>query len=241
MFTTIFYQPIFNLLIFLYNMIPDIGVAIILLTIVIKGALWTLNKRALESQKNLSQLQPKIEALKAEYKDDKQALAQKTMELYKEEKINPASSCLPLLIQLPFLWAVFKVFRDGLGSVNFDLVYSFISRPESINPIAFFGTMNLAERSILLAVTAGVAQVFASRMLMHNRQPSVPGAKDEKFAAMMNKQMMYMMPVLTVVIGITLPGGLSLYWLVTTLVTILQQYLILRKKEDPKPEVIAAS
>ena len=231
MFTTIFYQPILNALVFLYNTIPDIGAAIILLTVIIKLALWTLNNKALESQKNLSRLQPKIEALKTQYKDDRKMLAQKTMELYKAENINPASSCVPLLIQLPFLWAVFMVFKDGLAHGRLDLVYPFIHKPESINPIAFFGLMDLSLPSIPLAVAAGVAQFFATKMLMHARPPKTEGAKDESMAAMINKQMMYTMPIITVFIGLRLPGGLSLYWLVTTLLTIAQQYLILKDRD----------
>lgn len=231
MFTTIFYQPIFNALVFLYNTVPDIGVAIILLTIIIKLALWTLNKKALESQKNLSRLQPKIEALKAHYKDDKKVLAEKTMELYKAEHINPASSCLPILIQLPFLWAVFKVFQDGLTNGSLALVYSFVPHPESINPSAFYGLMDLSKPSIPLAIAAGAAQFFATKMLTHTRQPKVESAKDESMATMINKQMMYTMPLVTVFIGITLPGGLSLYWFVTTLLTILQQYVVLKKEK----------
>ncbi|HLD19829.1 MAG TPA: YidC/Oxa1 family membrane protein insertase [Patescibacteria group bacterium] len=228
MFTTIFYQPIFNALVFLYNTVPDIGIAIILLTVIIKLALWTLNKKALESQKNLSQLQPKIEALKVQYKDDRKLLAEKTMELYKAENINPASSCLPLLIQLPFLWAVFKVFQDGLSNRSLALVYSFIQKPESINPMAFYGFMDLSKPSIPLAIAAGAAQFFATKMLVHTRQPKISTAKDESMATMINKQMMYTMPILTVVIGFTLPGGLSLYWFVTTLLTIAQQYFVLK-------------
>ena len=101
----ILYQPLFNLLIFLYNLIPwhDLGIAIIVLTIVIKVVLWPLSGKALKSQKALQSLQPKIEDLKAQYKDDKEGMSRAMMALYKTEKINPFSSCLPLLIQLPFL------------------------------------------------------------------------------------------------------------------------------------------
>ena len=108
------------------------------------------------------------------------------------------------------------------------MVYSFIQKPESINPMAFYGFMDLSKPSIPLAIAAGAAQFFATKMLVHTRQPKISTAKDESMATMINKQMMYTMPILTVVIGFTLPGGLSLYWFVTTLLTIAQQYFVLK-------------
>ncbi len=225
-FTAIFYQPILNLLVFLYNIIPfnDFGVAIILLTVVIKLVFWPLGRTAIKSQKSLQDLQPKIDALKAQYKDDKAGLSKATMDLYKENKVNPFSSCLPLLIQLPFLWAVYKVFRDGLSN-NLDLVYSFIHKPEIINTISL-GFIDLAKPNIYLAVLAGAAQFLQAKMMI-TKKPAVvsPGAKDENMMAIMNKQMLFIMPAVTVFIGISLPGGLTLYWFIITALTALQQYL----------------
>ena len=151
--------------------------------------------------------------------------------IYKENKINPFSSCLPLLIQLPFLIAVYQVFRAGVTN-NLGLVYSFVYKPEAINVISF-GFLNLAKPSIYLAVLAGLAQFWQARMMI-TKKPVVktPGAKDEGMAAMMNKQMLYFMPALTVFIGLSLPGGLTLYWFVITLLTALQQLVVFRKKTD---------
>jgi len=230
LFDTALYQPIFNLLIFFYNVFSDVGVAIVVVTIVIKIILSPFSLKTLKAQKALQQLQPKLQELQKKYKDKKEDLARATMELYKKEKVNPFSSCLPLLIQLPFLFAVFRVFRDGFKVETLELVYTFISRPEVIDPISL-GLFNLENRSIPLALMAGAAQFWQTRMLTHNKQPSVPGAKDENMAAMMNKQMMYMMPVITVVIGATFPGGLALYWFVFTLLTALQQYFLFKKDE----------
>src|SRR5680860_1434408 len=125
--TTIFYQPVLNLLVFLYNITPfnDFGVAIILLTIIIKLIFWPLGSKAIKSQKALQDLQPKIDQIKKQYKDDKTESSKKIMELYKENKVNPFSSCLPLLIQLPFLWAVFRIFRTGVEN-NLDLFYWYV-------------------------------------------------------------------------------------------------------------------
>jgi len=233
MFTTIFYQPVLNLLVFIYNIIPfnDFGVAIILLTVIIKLIFWPLGGKAIKSQKALQDLQPKIDKIKQEYKDDKVTSSQKIMELYKDNKINPFSSCLPLLIQLPFLWAVFRIFRSGVEN-NLDLVYPFISRPESINTISF-GIVDLGIPNVYLAILAGLAQFWQAKMVSV-RKPEIktPGAKDENMMAIMNKQMLFIMPAVTVFIGMSLPGGLTLYWLVITLVTVIQQLLVFKKKNN---------
>lgn len=233
LFTTIFYQPILNLLVFLYNTISfqDLGVAIILLTIIIKLVFWPLGRQAIKSQKALQDLQPKIEELKKQYKD-KTELSRATMELYKNNKVNPFSSCLPLLIQLPFLFAVYRVFIDGLKN-DLSLVYPFVYKPEFMNLTAF-GFFDLSKRSIVLAVLAGLAQFWQAKMMI-TKSPVVqtPGSKDESMTAIMNKQMLYFMPAITVFIGISLPGGLTLYWFVITALTALQQLLTF-KKTDPK-------
>lgn len=233
-FQTIFYQPILNLLVFLYNTISfqDLGLAIIFLTLVIKAILWPLSQKSIKAQKYLQDLQPKIKELQAKYKDDKQQQSVAMMQLYKEHKINPFSSCLPLLVQLPFLFAVFKVFRDGLGN-KLDLVYPFVYKPETINTLAF-GFLDLSKPNIYLAILAGLAQFWQAKMMMSKR-PAVktPGAKDEDMAAIMNKQMLYFMPALTIFIGWTLPGGLTMYWFIVTLLTAVQQLYVFKKHSLP--------
>lgn len=237
-FTVVFYQPILNLLVFLYNTVSfqDLGAAIILLTICIKLLLWPLGQQAIKSQKALQELQPKIEELKKKYADNKVELSRATMELYKESKINPLSSCLPLLIQLPFLFAVYQVFRDGLNN-KLDLVYSFIHKPEVIQGLSF-GFLDLNKPNVYLAVLAGLAQFIQAKMMMTKQAPiKTAGAKDENMAAIMNKQMLYFMPAITIFIGISLPGGLTLYWFVITILTALQQFIVFKthsKKEDQK-------
>lgn len=237
LFNIIFYQPILNALVFLYDIVPgnDIGVAIVILTLIIRFILYPLNKQSIKSQKSLQDLQPKIEHLKKEYKNDKQELGKRMMELYKNEKVNPFSSCLPLLIQFPFLIAVFYVFRNGLAGADgsLDLVYSFINRPEIINTVSL-GFFDMAQRSIPLALLAGAAQFWQARMIITKRtEVKTTEAKDEDMMAIMNKQMVYFMPIITVVIGVTFPAGLTLYWLITTVFTGLQQlYIFKNQKKD---------
>lgn len=238
LFHTLLYQPIFNILVFLYTIIPDIGVAIVILTLLVRGILYPLNRKALRSQRALQDLQPKMDELKKKHKGNQQELGRAMMELYKSEQINPLSSCLPLLIQLPFLIAVFYVFRAGLSDPSaLNAVYGFIPRPDSINPVSL-GYFNLSNTSPILAVLAGGAQFWQAKMMVTRRQPKVEGAQDEDMTAIMNKQMVYFMPAITVVIGMTFPAGLTLYWLVTTLATGLQQWLIFREHPQKTPEVI---
>lgn len=236
MFTTFFFQPIFNLLIVLYNIIPghDFGLVIIIFTIVIKLILLPLTKKQLKSQKALQDLQPKMEEIKVKYADKKEEMGKEMMKLYQENKVNPFSSCLPLIIQLPILFAVFKIFREGFQNGSLDLVYSFISRPESINTIAF-GFVDLSNPNAYLAVMAGIAQFFQAKMLII-KKPAVKGSgsKDEGMAAIMNKQMLYFLPVFTVIICLSLPGALPLYWFVTTVFTIAQQVYMFKKDDADK-------
>lgn len=233
LFQTVIFQPLFNLFVWLSNVTPghDMGVVIILVTILVRLALWPLSGKSLDAQKKLADLQPQISELKVVHKDDKQALAAATMKLYKDNNINPFSSCLPLLIQLPILLGLYWALSDALSGTHFNFLYSGVNNPGSLNPMAF-GFLNLMTPSIILAALAGLAQFFQARMLTTKRPPvHTAGSKDEELAAAMNKQMMYIMPLLTIFIGSQLMAGITLYWLVTTLLTILQQHLVFKKHD----------
>lgn len=233
LFQTIIYQPIFNSFVLLYNLIPDVGVVILIITLVIKLLLYPLTASSIKAQKSLSEMQPKLDALKSKYKDDKQALAQETMKMYKEHKVNPLGSCLPILVQLPIFIALYMVLQAGLASNNFDKLYSFVANPGQINTVTL-GVFDLKEASIVLAVLAGAAQFFQSKMFIKKKAPKVAGegAKDENMTAMMNKQMLYFLPIMTIFIGIKMPAGLTLYWLLSTVLTVGQQVLLFRNKNN---------
>ena len=241
LFNTILFQPLFNALVFLYNSIPghDLGLAIIVLTALVKLALFPLSYQSIKSQRALQELQPKLNALKKQYGKDREALAKETMKLYKAEKVNPLSSCLPLLVQLPFLIAIYQVFITGLHADSLRWLYPFVVNPGVLNPLSF-GLLDLSKANIALAVLTGAAQYWQTKMLATARPPkATPGSKDEDMAAIMNRQMQIMMPAMTVIIGISLPSGLVLYWLVTTLLTIAQQYVMF-KPSRPSVDVPAA-
>ncbi|MFH1286511.1 MAG: YidC/Oxa1 family membrane protein insertase [Candidatus Magasanikbacteria bacterium] len=231
-FEAVLYQPIFNAFIGLYDLIPDVGIAILILTVVIKLALYPMTKKSIVAQKSLQDIQPKLDIIKKEHKGDQQTIAQETMKLYKEHKVNPFGSCLPILVQLPIFLALYWVLRSALTDPNFELLYSFIPRPESIKALSL-GFLDLAGPNIFLAVAAGAAQFWQAKTMSTKKAPKKAGdgAKDENMMAMMNKQMLYFMPVLTVFIGFQLPGGVMLYWFLSTLITALQQQLMIGKKE----------
>lgn len=239
------YRPLFNILVFLYNSIPghDIGVAIIILTLFIRALLYPWNAKALKANKIQQEIQPKITEIREKYKDDKEKQSQEMMKLYSHHKVNPLSSCLPLLVQMPILIALYRVFFQGLTNQDLgSILYPFIHNPGTINPF-LFGWINLAAgKNIILAVVAGALQFWQSWMMMakvKKKDPTKEKSSDPTAAAAdamqgITKNMMYIFPLLTVWFGYTLPAGLSLYWVVTTIFTIAQQYLIDRgqKKKD---------
>jgi YidC/Oxa1 family membrane protein insertase len=236
-FHTILYQPIFNLFVGLYNILPghDVGVVIIIITILVRLLVYPLTSKSIKAQKAVQDLQPKIEAIKKEYAKDQQKQAAMLMAVYKDNKVNPFASCLPLLIQLPILIALYMVMRDGLMAATLpDAFYSFVNNPGKLNPISF-GFLDLSQtKNYILAILAGAAQYWQAKGMLMRQPPknAGPGAKDEGMAAMMNKQMLYIMPVMTVLIGVSLPAGLALYWLFSTLLTVAQQELLMRKTEN---------
>lgn len=233
-FHTILYQPIFNFFVGLYNVIPghDVGVVILIITILVRLIVWPLTSSSIKAQKSMQDLQPKIDAIKKEYASDQQKQAAALMQVYKENKVNPFASCLPLLIQLPILIALYMVMRDGLMADKFSTeLYGFVSNPGKLNSISF-GFIDMSKANYVLAILAGLAQFWQAKAMLVKKPPqnAGAGAKDENMMAMMNKQMLYFMPVMTAVIGFSLPAGLTLYWFFSTVLTVAQQYILLRKK-----------
>ncbi len=240
LYTVIFLQPILNLLIWLYDIIPghEFGIAIIVLTILIKLILYPFTAKQIKQQRAMQDLQPRIEEIRSRLKDDKEAQAKELMALYAKEKVNPAASCLPLIVQLPVFIALYRALSLGLAGTSLTLLYSFVPNPQVVNTM-FFGLIDLAKPSPVLAILAAAVQFWQGRQLMKPPAATItpppsevqktPGAKDEGMAAMMNKQMLYLMPIVTAVIGFSLPGGLTLYWLTMSLLTVAQQAILLRR------------
>lgn len=249
LFTVVLYQPLFNALIFLYDVLPghDIGIAIILLTLAIKLVLLWPSYSSIKSQKQLQDVQPKLQELQAKYKDNREELGRQMMQFYKDNKVNPFSSCLPLLIQLPVLWALYRVFFNGLQTQEGGLLkasevqhlYGSLQQVYAQIPIdpTFLNFVNLATtHNIPLALLAGGFQFWQAWMLSRRRAAvKTVGSSDENMAASMNKQMLYVFPILTIIFAYQFPAGLALYWVVSTIFTIIQQWYMFHRKKNATP------
>ena len=230
LFNEILYVPFLNLLVFLYNTIAfnDFGIAIILLTLIIRLILSPLSVKTLRSQKALSRLQPKVKEIQEKFKNDSREQSKQIMDLYRQYNVNPFSGCLPLLIQLPILIALYKVSTAGFEQSSLSVLYSFIENPDSLNSISL-RFIDLTKRSMPLSLIAGISQFLQTKLsLSFSKNPILQ--KDQKInpLASMNEQMLYFLPVITIIVSMSFPAGLPLYWIATTVFSIFEQAYINR-------------
>lgn len=228
---TILYQPLLNALAFLVSIVPggDVGVAVIILTILVKIILFPLSQKSIESQVEMNILNPEINKIKASGAS-KEEQAKQTFELYKKHNTNPFSGCLLVLIQIPVIFALYYVFFKGL---NFEsgLLYSFVNIPEKINMI-FLGVLDITQKSWLLAVLAGVSQYLQAYYMP---QPSIStssnkGSFQESFTKSMSTQMKYVFPFVIAFIAYSISGAVALYWITSNLFMVGQQIYVKREK-----------
>ncbi|MEP6693034.1 MAG: YidC/Oxa1 family membrane protein insertase [Chloroflexota bacterium] len=246
-------HPIMNLTLFAYSIVRDFGLAIIFVTILIRLALYPLYVTQIRSQRAMQEVAPAMEELKRKYGKDRQRFSQEQMKLYSERGVNPAAGCLPLVLQMPLLIALYNSLLQlgcGLGpppnnvcpGLTYDMVesfrYTFIS-----NPITPGGALDATAHWLpwitkglqhpdpffILPVVAGLVQLIASVMAMPVKQ-----VKSDDAAQRMTQSMAYTFPLITVVIGAQFPAGLTLYWITTTLFQIAQQYFVSGWGQLPK-------
>ena len=196
------------------------GLAIIILTLIVRVILYPFQEKAIKSQIALQKIQPKIKEIQEKYKHDQEKQAKELMEIYKKEKFNPFSGFLLLLVQFPVLIALYRLFSRGLDPENFTYLYSFVQKPETINTIFF--NIDLAKPSILLAVLVGISQYLQTKW-MSVRSPSKD--KRQKYQQLMN----YFFSAFIVVILLKWPSAVALYLLVSGLFAILQQEIVKRR------------
>lgn len=199
-----------SILHFFYSLIPNYGIAIILLTILVKLALFPLAKKSAISMKRLQQVQPKMKEIRERYKDDKQRINLETMKLYKEEKVNPVGGCLPLLIQMPVFFALYRVFYASI----------------ELRQAPFFGWI----RDLAVHDPYFVTPVLMTALMWYQQKMTPqPPADEDNEAVKMQRSMMKWMPIFFGAIMIFLPAGLTLYFLVSSLITILQTAYLNKK------------
>lgn len=236
---TIIHQPIYNALIFFASITPthDLGLAIILLTILIRTILLVPNQKALKSQKRLQQIQPKINALKAKHGDDQQKIAQETFAIYKEHKVSPFGSCLPILIQLPILIGLFNVIQNGMDPGSKYLLYAPL-KDFDLNSVqtVFLGLLDLTKVDwIVLPIIVGGLQFIQMKISMAKNQKSAAKPANEMEVA--TRTMTYTMPVMIAFFTASTPSGVGIYWAFSTLYGIIQQIIINKQSEKTETTI----
>ena len=182
--------------------VGNFGVSIIVVTILIKIALLPLTLKQDKSMKEMKKIQPELEKLKEKYANDKQMLNIKTMELYKEHKVNPLGGCLPLLLQLPILFALFGVLRNGIIPKDSSFLWLKLSDKDPF---------------YILPVLNGAVSFLQQKLM---------GTADSNPQM---KNMMYIFPIMMIMISYKMPSGLQVYWLTSSILAVVQQYFIMKK------------
>lgn len=226
---TILYYPFVNLITFFIWLVPGHNAAwgIIFLTLIVRFALLVPSKKAAQAQRRLQEMAPLIEELKLEYGNDKQGMAQAQMELYKQNNINPFGSCVPLLIQFPVLIILYQAILHGLTPNNPGL-YAWLPRPDHVQTIFLGIDLLKVDRFYVFAIIAGALQFVQMRMVMPKTPKDKAPSTDP--AQAMQKQMMYLFPLLTLYVAGRFPAGVALYWVITTAFSIVQQYYVNKEK-----------
>ncbi|OGD68435.1 hypothetical protein A2996_03170 [Candidatus Campbellbacteria bacterium RIFCSPLOWO2_01_FULL_34_15] len=232
-FHTIFYNPIYNGLVFLVSFFPwmDLGIAVVIVTLVVKLIVFPLTKESIKTQLKVKEIDPLVNEIRKKYEKDKEAQARKIMDLYKEYKINPFASFFLILVQLPILFALYFVFlKGGLPDVNFDILYSFIKAPAHIDNVTFLGFFDITQKSFILALLAGISQFFQIRLVMSgqkkNDKPADQNTFKDDLVKNMQLQMKYVMPVIIFIIAYGLISAVALYWITSNLFMIVQELYI---------------
>lgn len=216
----IIYYPILNALVFLYNTVAfhDLGVAIILLTILVRIILYPLFHKSARHQAISQRIQPEVKKLQELHKGDKQKQTAAIMALHKEHGINPFSGFLLLLVQLPVLIGLYQILSRTLQPDFLAGLYFFVEAPASINAL-FLGLINLNKGSIFIVGLAALAQYFQGKLALPKPRPGVAPSQAEK----VSRQMVFIGPGITLAIFYNLPAAVSLYWFVSSLFSVLQQ------------------
>ncbi len=231
---TFFFDPIYNSLVFFIDVVPggDVGFAIICTVILVKTVILPISLKAARTQLAMREIEPKLTEIKEKYKNEREIQAVKTMELFREANVNPFLSILLLFIQIPIVIALyFAVYKGGgvaLPEINTILLYSFIPTPETVNMI-FLGFMNITMKSLPLAVLAGATQFVHTHLSLPPQKPRDPNAEPnfkDDFARSMHIQMKYVMPILITVVAYTISAAIALYFTISNLMAIAQEYIV---------------
>jgi YidC/Oxa1 family membrane protein insertase len=235
LYTILIYNPLYNGLVLLINAVKfapwiDAGIVVVIFTIIVRLILFPISKKAVRTQAMMKLVEPELAAIKEKYKTDKQAQALHTMNFYKEKKINPFSSIILLLIQLPIIIALYRIFYStGFSTVHTELLYSWVSVPPAISTM-FLGLVDVTHKSIILAVLAAVSQFFQISLSTPKIQKKTAGSSfQDDFARNMQVQMKYILPFFILFVSYQVAGALAIYWTTSNLFMIGQELYIRRQ------------
>jgi YidC/Oxa1 family membrane protein insertase len=224
------YAPLYNGLVFLVDVLPthDVGVAVILLTILVRFILYPLSTRAVQAQMAMKQLAPDVEALKKKHKDNREEQSRAIFALYKERGIHPFAGFVLVLLQFPVLIGLYFVFaRGGLPQVDVTALYSFVDVPAQVN-MHFLGIINMGERSLFLAALATATQFAYTRLSMGppaTKDPSpVESSLSGDLAKSFDLQARYVLPLMVGAIAFSIVAAAPLYWSASNLFMLVQEY-----------------
>lgn len=238
-FKTIVYIPLYNVLILILNISwVDAGVATIILTVLVKLVLYPLAKKSTITQAVMKEKNGELNLIKEKYKD-KQEQAVKIMEFYKVNKINPFSSIITLIIQIPIIFSLYYIFfQSGLPKIDAGLLYSFVKIPETVS-MNFLGILDVSQKSIVLALLAAVSTFLQMHLSSKDTKPAFAqgsGVAKEDFSQIMAKQMKYTMPIIVFFISWKISAIVALYWFVSNMVGIAQDaYVRKQMTTSPRP------
>lgn len=226
-FHAVVYDPIYNALVYFVDIVPahDMGIAVIIVTILVRIILYPLSKKAIKAQMDMKRIAPEIEEIKKKYKDKREEQGRAIFALYRERGVSPFAGILLLLVQLPILLGLYFVFaHGGLPAVDKNLLYSFVPAPPEVN-MHFLGLIDMAGKSMVLAALAGVTQFIYTRLSMGPRGSLV--AAEASFSADMARtfdlQARYILPIMVAGIAYFIAAAAPLYWLTSNLFMIGQE------------------
>lgn len=228
-FHTFIYEPIYNALVFFVDLLPshDIGLAVIIVTVIVRFLLYPLANRAIKAQKAMKDIAPEIEALKKKYKDKPEEQGRAMFALYRERDVHPFAGILVILIQLPVLLGLYWVFaRGGFPAVDAGILYPFVQVPAAIK-MEFLGLIDMGGHSLLLAVLAAITQFIYTRLSMGPRgaKTAAEASFSEDMARSFDIQARYVLPVMIGFFAYFVAAAAPLYWITGNLFMIAQEYL----------------
>ncbi|MFA6446552.1 MAG: YidC/Oxa1 family membrane protein insertase, partial [Candidatus Paceibacterota bacterium] len=214
----------------------DAGMAVILFTCIVKLILFPLSQKAIKNQLALKDIQPHMDKIKDDHPTDKQAQSLKTLALYKEKGVNPFSSIILLVIQIPIIFALYWVFQAVSTGVQVNDLYSFVHAPDHINTV-FLGLFDITKNSpLVLAIIVGLSQFFQAYLTLPKTDKNAPKKEGKpSFQAELGKsmgvQMKYILPIFTFFISRSFSSALSLYWITSNLFAIGQELYVRRTRD----------